>query len=98
MKVYLWAHIEGVNLLNEDLSMWSKPYFVTHPQRTLLLKDRYVEGMNKTDLLCTVTDDELKQLVENAIIRWKPMLSYMINSKGELEGFAKKYIATAELN
>lgn len=98
MKVYLWAHVEGVYLLNEDLSMWSKPYFVTHPQRTLVLKERYVDGMNKTDLLCTVTDNELKQLVENAIIRWKPMLSYMINSKGELKGFAEKYIATAEIN
>lgn len=98
MRVYLWPHIEGVYLLNEDLTMWSKPYFVTLPQRTLVLKDRYAKEMNKTDLLCTVTNDELKQLVDNAIIRWKPMLSYMLNSKGELEGFAKKYIATTEIN
>ncbi|WP_346235804.1 hypothetical protein MKY04_10100 [Lysinibacillus telephonicus] len=51
MRVYLWAHIEGVYLLNEDLTMWSKPYFVTHQQRTLVLKDRYAEGINKTELL-----------------------------------------------
>lgn len=98
MKVYLWTHLEGVYLLNENLTMWSKPYFVTHPQRTLVLKDRYVEGINKTDLLCTVTDDELKKLVDNAIIRWKPMLPYMKNQNSELLGFSKKYIATAELN
>lgn len=97
MKVYLWAHVDGVFLLNEDLSMWSKPYFVTHPQRTLLLKERYKEGMDKNEILFTVTDEELQQLVDNAIINWKPILTFMKYKNDELFGFAENYIATAEI-
>lgn len=41
MKVYLWEHKEGFYLVNENFTMIAKPYFVTHPQRTNFLKERY---------------------------------------------------------
>ncbi|WP_400194595.1 hypothetical protein [Lysinibacillus telephonicus] len=96
MKVYLWAHIEGVYLLNEDLSMWSKPYFIKQPQRILLLKERFKEGMDNIDLLCTINNEELQQLVKNSVINWKPLLPFMKYADIELFGFAENYIATAE--
>lgn len=91
MKVYMWVGEEGVYLINEKRTMWARPYFISHPQRTNLLKERYDPTlMDKTDLLITVTDEELQQLVDNAVIHWKIMLDY-------IEAGLFKVIAEAEI-
>ena len=83
--------------MNGDVTEWSGPYFITHPQRKLILKNCYDETlMDKVDLLCTVTDEELKQFIDIGVISWKPMFPYMRNADGGLLGFAPKYIVTCD--
>ncbi len=92
MKVYLWPHTEGIYLVNEDKTEWCKPYFITHPQRMSILKERYNEKtMDKVDLLLTVTNEELQQMVDNAILKWKPMLNFIE------AGLHDEYVAEAEI-
>lgn len=96
MKVYLWKHRDGIFLLNEDFTKFCRPYFITHPQRTLLLKARY--NGDKVDLLSSVTNEELQELVNNALLKWKPVLPYaMVDEFEELIGFEENYIAVAEV-
>lgn len=90
MKVYLWEHKEGFYLVNEDFTMIAKPYFVTHPQRTNLLKERYTPNMSKGELLSQISNDELQMLVRDCVIRWKSIFHL-------LNGFNDNFIAIAEI-
>lgn len=95
LEIYLWSNVEGVYLSNEDFTMWCKPYFISHPQRTLLLKERFEPGMSKVDLLNTVTNDDLAKLVNNSVMHWKPILPYMLPS--DENQFEDSFIAFAEI-
>lgn len=90
MKVFLWEHIDGVFLVDEDIANVAKPYFISHPQRIVLLKTRVVIGMSNRELLSTINDDELQELVNQAVIHWKPILPY-------LKGFKENFIAAADI-
>ncbi|RHW38683.1 hypothetical protein D1B33_07355 [Lysinibacillus yapensis] len=90
MKVYLWPHKDGIFLVNEDFTMISKPYFITHPQRTSLLKDRFNATISREELLSTITDEELQSLVNNSVLRWKSIIPL-------LPGFEEEFIAQAEI-
>lgn len=86
MKVSLWKHANGM-FLNEDFTMVAKPSFnTTSPQRTLILKERFKTGINKIELLSTITDDELQKFVDESVIHWKPIVPYLkMDSKKILE-------------
>ncbi|WP_404427331.1 hypothetical protein LG296_01805 [Ureibacillus chungkukjangi] len=90
MKVYLWGHKDGIYLINEDFTMAAKPYFITHPQRTLLLKERIEPGMDNIKLLSTITDEDLQLLVKDSVIRWKTIIPL-------LNGFKENFIAIADI-
>lgn len=90
MKVYLWEHKEGFYLVNENFTMIAKPYFVTHPQRTNFLKERYTQTMSKNELLSLITNDELQILVNDCVIRWKSIIPV-------INGFHNNLIAIAEI-
>lgn len=91
MKVYLHDHYSGVYLVNEDYTAFARPYFISHPLRTLLLRNK---GIEKDEVLFNVTDEELETLVNNSVIKWRELLPWMVDIDGELYGWAPKPIAT----
>ncbi|MFP7199661.1 hypothetical protein SFC08_01690 [Lysinibacillus halotolerans] len=98
MNVYLWSHKEGVFLVNEKFTMISKPYFVTHPKRTNILKQRFEPWMEKQNLLATISNEDLQNLVNNSVIHWKSMIPFKVQYlKEDRYGFEEKYIAKASL-
>ena len=92
MKIYLHEHSTGVYLLNEDCTAFCRPYFITHPTRTLILRKK---GLSKEEVLFSVTDDELEEMANNCLLKWRELLPLMVDEYGELDGWAPKPIATA---
>lgn len=92
MKVYLFQYQDKFYLINEDFSKMCRPYFLSQPQRMLLLKERF--NGDKVELLKSITNEELQQLVDKAILNWKIMLPYMVDTAGKLKG---QCIAEAEV-
>lgn len=98
MKIFLCEHKDGVFLVDEELSMFAKPYFVTYPQRISLLKERFEPGLDNMNLLNTVKHEELQELVNKSMIRWKPMIQFKaMYSEEERYGFSEEYIAKANI-
>lgn len=98
MKVYLWEHKDGIFLVDEDFTRISKPYFITHPQRTNLLKDKLKPGTSNNESLKMISDEELQEMVSKSVIRWKEMIQFkLIYLKEERYGFTENYIAQAEI-
>ena len=95
MKVHLHDHYSGTYLMNEDYTAFARPYFITHPLRTTLLREK---GLEKDQALFSVTEEELELLVNNSVIRWRELLPWMIDIQGELYGWAPKPIASATLH
>lgn len=90
MKVYLWEHVDGVFLINEDYTMVSKPYFIKQPKRVNILKDRADSIVSNVELLKSINDEELQKLVTDSVIKWKSIVPY-------LNGFNDNFIASAEI-
>ncbi|WP_332650883.1 hypothetical protein [Lysinibacillus sp. 54212] len=83
MRVFLHVTNERGYLFNESYSMISLPEFVTSPDLMILLKDRYDEKtMNNIDLLLTITNEDLQQLVDNALLKWRRAPDYLKNEIG----------------
>lgn len=91
MKVYLHEHETGIYLLNEDCTAFCRPYFITHPLRTLILKEK---DLSKEEVLYSVSDDELEQMANNCLLKWRELLPWMIDENGELYGWAETPIAS----